>query len=275
MYLYTKFNHMRFFSLVLGLMLTSASLFAQTPACNPDPSIIDTSGVFPAPYDSVTLTGGITESACIGSPFEFVFTISNSAPFNLNGTPIELAYVKLLADGAGMTGLPIGMDYACNPPDCKFNFGTVGCAVITGTAAALNTPGMYPLTIYAKIPFGLAELDVTFPGPLYPGQYLLEVEENGSPDCFVGNEDVTFARDLKVAPQPFETSTDIQFFVDEPGDVDVKIFDMTGRMVDYRALNLGVGQQSVGIDATDWAQGVYTFVILKDNQRMTGRLVRL
>jgi Secretion system C-terminal sorting domain len=266
---------MRTFFLFLGLLISSAALFAQTPVCNPDPDVVDTTGVFPLLYDPLLMDGGIETSACIGQPYAFIFTVANAAPINFGGSPITLNYIQLPIDGSAFSGMPIGLEYACDPPNCTFNTGTIGCVLIYGTAAALNTPGTYPLTVNLTVSSFLGITPTTIPGLLFSGQYELVLEENGSTTCFVGTDDATFAQELKIVPQPFENSTAIEFNVIEPGDFTIKVFDMTGRLVDYRALNLGIGQQSVNIDATNWSQGIYTFAILKENQRMTGKLVRL
>ena len=66
----------------LKLMFAFIALFqmyklnGQTPVCTPNPFYKDSAaGIYPAPYNDSTKTGGIDKSVCIDKDFEFPFTV--------------------------------------------------------------------------------------------------------------------------------------------------------------------------------------------------------
>jgi len=47
----------------------------------------------------------------------------------------------------GITGLPSGIGYSCEPPNCTFPGNSLGCVLISGTPAP-GSAGVYPLIVY-------------------------------------------------------------------------------------------------------------------------------
>lgn len=133
------------------LLLSAVALFTAAMAsaqCTPDPAYT-TAGVYP---DSAT---GFV-AGCIDVPYSQLVT--NVVPLD---TCVEvvpgLPCVTLVFDSVvitSVTGLPPGFSYVCydgdntvSPVDgCAFEGNTIGCVLITGTAAA-GDEGNYPLLI--------------------------------------------------------------------------------------------------------------------------------
>ena len=105
-------------------------------ACLPDSMYIDSSGfVFPLPYDSLNNPmGGIDKEACINQEFEFTWTLKVPDTVLFPGIPIPIPvdYFRIDTIGA-ISNLPSGLTYKCNPPNCLFDAGSLGCVIIQGT----------------------------------------------------------------------------------------------------------------------------------------------
>ena len=62
--------------LLLLIVISFLSIDLSAQGCDPDQAYIDAeAGVYPAPYDPIdNPEGGITDTACVGSYYEFTFT---------------------------------------------------------------------------------------------------------------------------------------------------------------------------------------------------------
>lgn len=153
-------------------------LSIQSQNCLPDSIYRDSSaGVYPKPVSPTNPSGGITKKACINKPYEFVFTVVVPDTVLVPAFPSPIALEKVAIDTINaITGLPKGISYACNPPNCVFNKNTSGCLVLKGTATTDNTVGDFKpiikmtLTINLGIPFPYV---TEYPGPAFPGEYIL------------------------------------------------------------------------------------------------------
>lgn len=169
----------RFYVFILALF-TQVSIFAQ---CIPDASLPDdVAGLFPAPENPNTNPdGGITEPACIGQPYEFVFTLVTTV--DAKGTPLgDLKVDSILL--SFVDGLPEGLTYRCDTGNCSTKGGDKGCLIISGTPTANNEPGDYIITmggtLYAKDTRDRpTTLSTDFPDEVnFPGDiYILELRD--------------------------------------------------------------------------------------------------
>jgi hypothetical protein len=153
-----------FFSLV-----TASLMFGQI--CVPDDTYADTTGVFPPPYQEDDCPDcGITDTACIGNDFYFVFTIAVGESIEIvPGFPQTLDSVVV----DSITNMPEGIVLDCNPSSCVYPQSFLGCAVLSGIPTANNTPGNYSLVIHTNVYTGGSALPIpiTFPNSLIaPGE---------------------------------------------------------------------------------------------------------
>lgn len=164
-----------FYLIILNFFIVFS---VQSQNCLPDSIYRDSSaGVYPKPVSPTNPNGGINKKACINKPYEFVFTVVVPDTVVVPAFPSPIALEKVAIDTVNaITGLPKGISYACNPPDCVFNKNTSGCLVLRGTATTDNTPGDFKpiikmtLTINLGIPFPYV---TEYPGPAFPGEYIL------------------------------------------------------------------------------------------------------
>lgn len=264
--------------LLFVISLITIELTAQ--ACVPNEIYRDSAvGVYPKPYDEITNPdGGITESACINAPYEFVFTFKIPATININGFDLQLDSITIAENGA-VGGLPIGMDYACNPGDCVFApIDTLACMVIGGTATSANSPGIYPLTITTKIYTSLGSFDITFPTTIIPGadgEYNLVLEAEGTPTCFVVGTNDYLTKNISIynSPNPFGSTTNIEISSKVEETLQFRVFDMLGNLVHDQKVAIFQGTNYVEFDGTSLSNGIYTYTFSNKNAVIAQKMV--
>jgi type IX secretion system substrate protein len=255
----------------------SFQLFSQ---CVPNEIYRDSAvGVYPPPYDETTNPdGGITESACIGSGYDFVFTFKIPESFLFNNILVDLYSITIAETGA-VGGLPVGLTYGCNPDSCIFTpADTLACLHIYGTATSDNTVGEYPLTISTMISTSLGVLPITFPSPVIPGgdgEYILTLHEEGNPDCTIAGTNDYITKNIRVTnwPNPFSTSTRIEVNSKVNEQLDFRVFDLLGNIVHQRNVEIFEGENNFDFDGTHLANGIYTFSLSNKLGTITRKIV--
>ncbi|MFT5167569.1 MAG: hypothetical protein ACI8P3_002807 [Saprospiraceae bacterium] len=252
--------------------ICSFSLFSQ---CVPNELYRDSAiGVYPPPLNMDNPDGGITESACINSPYEFVLTFN--IPDNLSG--IQLDSIVIEENGA-VLNLPIGLDYACNPPNCVFTpADTIACLVILGTATEANGTGDYDLKIETIIYTGFGPQNITFPSLLIPGgdgNYYLTLHEEGNPDCTIVGTDDYITKNIRVtnSPNPFGASTTIEVYSEINERLDFRVFDFLGNVVHQSNVEIFEGENNFDFDGAHLANGIYTFSLSNKLGIITRKIV--
>lgn len=157
------------FTLLLAVSL-QAGLYAQTcTPLNPFPYEF----IYPLPYQDGVPGSGITDTALVNVPFETVFQIQAPSEFTFNGVTLPVISFSLATTGA-IAGLPPGLTYACNPPNCVFNALTPACVSIYGVT---DQAGIYDLEITGTL-VSILPIPVSFPDPaIFPGNYYLHVQD--------------------------------------------------------------------------------------------------
>jgi hypothetical protein len=259
--------------LIIGCCFVSA-LSAQTPACVPNKLYKDSAaGVYPLPYDeALNPKGGITKPACLGKPYEFVFTIKVSDTISLLGNRLRLDDVTLATTGA-ITGLPVGITYACDPPNCTFLKNTTGCAVLKGTTTA--PIGNYDLTITGKANVEIfGAQPVTFPGLIAPGKYTVGVVAATNAACqtsaLLGVDEIAA---MSAAPNPANLSTLITIESVQTGLYDFSVYNLMGQSVYHTPLSIEAGINRVKLSTEDLPNGVYIYKLSRDNKQLSSKLV--
>lgn len=77
-------------------------------------------------------------------------------------------------------------------------------------------------------------------------------------------------------PNPFNNSTKIHYSIDEPGMVEISVYDMSGRKITtILNQNLSSGNYQVSFDATGLSSGVYFYVLRTTGNVITRKMVYL
>ena len=233
-------------------------------ACLPDSIYQDSSaGAYPLPFNNGS--GGLAMfPACINEPYELVFTLKLGDSISVAGIGgVDVISAQIETTGA-ISGLPEGLNYFCNPPDCIVPDSILGCIVITGTPTASNAAGDYELVIT-----GGALLDVfgnfplTFPGLIGMGSYALTLNEEGqcAPMSTGVNDYLSQQISLANTPNPVVQQTTIEMTSLLAGAFQFNVFDRTGRMVYQEAVQLNVGYNTLSYDASALEEGLYIYTL--------------
>ena len=76
-------------------------------------------------------------------------------------------------------------------------------------------------------------------------------------------------------PNPFSEATTIAFTLDKPNDVQLEIFDISGKHLEVLlSQKLTAGNHQVSFDAAEYAKGVYLYQLSSDEFSVTNKLVK-
>lgn len=249
---------------LMAIVSVTASL-AQT--CVRDSSLLQTGGLLSPPYwDTITMQYNL-QDACINHAYNQSVTVNVPPSFQ----NIPLVSVAIATSGA-VSNLPAGLTYSCDPPNCVFNAGSLGCIRLYGTPTSANmAPDTFDLGITTTVNTALGPIPLIFPGQL-PGNnhYYLALKTEA---CLVGvydqNPDLGF---VKSAPNPSSGATTITIESLIPGSYQFDVFDCYGRRVHHRSLKLDAGTNEIQLDASRYPNGLYLYSIGNQQGKVTRRL---
>jgi hypothetical protein len=235
----TKFHNImgsRYLLLVFLLILLQRIGTSQDPVCIPDESYADSLvGVYPGPYHPELFPdGGIHDTACINHPFELVLTAVISDSITYGGLSFYFNYLQIEEDG--VLNLPEGLDYACNPPNCRFETNTLGCMLISGTPTEGNEIRNYDLKLKSEILIAnFLKLNDTLPELLIPGSnYYLYLDSEDSEHCqeLSAWELFTERTDLRVMVNPVTTrQIPVEFSLDKQTGYELQLVNLYGQVI--------------------------------------------
>lgn len=256
-------------------------VYAQN--CVANPIYADsTAGVYPLP-DPIGSETSSLNSGCANSYYEQLFTAvvpDSILEVDFNGSVIDLALFSVLVDS--ITGLPPGVDYACEPPNCLFEQLTTGCVLFSGvpTEADIFEPVVHT-TVSVNIGVDLV-LPVNFPSQMdditeiFPGEYKIKIcEENNCGECIVSTDNA-FANAIGLrqnVPNPFSTTTRITIATELSGKYDFKVFNLMGKMVHQEELSIVSGENIITFDGSQLESGVYLYAIGQGGNIATNRMI--
>lgn len=255
------------------VMLSSAH--AQTCVRDSTVLLYDSVYISPAPYTTNNPNYNLAV-ACIGQPYNQSFTIDVPTQFNYLGIQVTIINANMPTTGA-ISGLPSGITYLCDPPNCVFNASTLGCVLLYGTP---NNPAQAPdtsdLVISANIlgiVFGSQQtIPVAFPGPIAPGNYylILRTAAGCASAAYDLNSPIV---SVKNTPNPFSDATTINVVSEVSGDFNFEVFDMLGRSLYTQPVNLMTGENQFTFEAGNLANGSYYYVISNAEGKVSRMMV--
>ncbi len=275
--------------LIIGfLAFFATTIIAQTPACKPDTLRYrdSLSGVYPLPYiETSRPNGGIDKAACLTKAYSFVWTIKVGDTLNAPN-PIGPGIIQVPLDSvligktAAIAGLPTGITYACNPPNCVWKKQTYGCVALSGSPAATNAIKSYPLVISGKAYIGgsFAFLfadgyNLTFPGAIAEGTYDLKVYAANDTRCTTAADDLTEVSGMTAVPNPTNGKTVIRIESTISDKFAFNVTDLFGRTVISRPLSIQAGQNTFDLDVTGLPNGIYIYTLSKGNRVLSNKLI--
>ena len=202
------------------------------------------------PYDKdVNPAGGIQDTACENHLFEFVFTTQVGDSFTLGQTTLPLDSLWLHKDDA-VTGLPKGLKYSCEPPNCVFKKQTTGCVKVYGVPEN-GTQGVHQMKLAGKLYAGGSSfgLPLSFPDEnIAPGEYAILVGDPDDSPC----QALSITEDLKSEAQIFPNPAHDLVNLSNLKEGTLQVFDIYGRLQSSRQV-----EGSVTIEIDGWNAGMY------------------
>ncbi|MBP7274052.1 MAG: T9SS type A sorting domain-containing protein [Saprospiraceae bacterium] len=260
----------KLFILALLTFCFKASVNAQ---CTPDITYQDsTFGVYPKPQSASNPNGGINIPACINEPYLFVFTVVVPNTVVINGISVPVDSIRI----DSLRGLPIGLQYACNPSSCVFQKNTLDCIVINGTPTNSNTVGDYDLTVFGK-GFTLGQgINITFPTSSTEGQYTLQLNPQGSPDCVSLSTSYLENKNMMVSntPNPFYADTYIHLNSKIGIKGNLVVYNLLGKQVATQIIEITNGENIIRFDGRSLPSGTYIYTIGDKTNKVSGKLVK-
>jgi hypothetical protein len=262
---------------VLAFMCLFSSVWAQqTITCKPDATLPDTSrGVFPVPYTKENPKGGISDTACLNTFYDFVFTMIIPKQFTLAGLTVPINSVDI-ATSRAIENLPTGLNYTCNPPNCVFKAEEKGCIIISGTPTNASNIGQNDLKIKGVLRTGLLPLDVNFPNEqIAPGNYYLYLRPQGSKACLTSSTRELAATKLRMGnvPNPFTGFTQIEVEAELRGQFEFRVYDLVGRILQRRPVQITQGINRIPFEAYNLTPGLYVFTLTDGINTVSRKMV--
>lgn len=252
---------MKRITLFLVTLFLTYTIKAQD--CVPAEGLPDTLvGVVPLPYDSIlNPTGGIGDTACLNTYYEFTFTIVVPPEFDSPIGPVPINSIEFATEGALMN-IPDEFDYICSPPDCIFLKDSIGCVKLFGTPDDPEDEGVWDMEIAGKIR-SVLDFDLTFPDPnLFPGNYFLHIQPEGSANCFtVGTEELASTVRMVNAPNPFSSFTQILINAETADNYTFRVHDLMGKEMHSEKVRIFEGSNTLDFNGSSLASGVYIYSI--------------
>ncbi len=248
--------------LLLCLLTGMAYLSAQ---CIRDSSIYQTDTLLSPETWTPAAPNYNLAVACIGQPY--TQSVTFNVPAEYQGLP--LSSVSIATTGA-VTNLPTGIGYSCDPPNCTFAAGSLGCLLVSGTPDASNAaPDTLDLGITVNVNTAFGSLPLEF--PLGDQHYYLILQ---TADCQVHTNDLNGQIALvRNVPNPVSTLTQIEVGSYVSGNFRFEVFDLLGQRVFAEPIRLEEGLNKFSFDAGYLANGSYFYTIGNGEGKVSRRMV--
>lgn len=248
---------MKHFLLVGSFILAAGAANAQ---CVPNPLYVDSLyGIWPDTVDNFA-------AGVVGTPYFQQIDIIVPQDAGL----VDPSFAGVLIDSIALNsvvGLPPGLNYACNShtsANCTFLTAQLGCAVITGTP---TTAGEYPLTLVVTAHASL----FGFPVPIDQefGGYRIVITDGVG----ILEHGAAGLRGVQNVPNPFATTTHIEFNMARTDEVRVRVFSLLGEELWSRTVAGKPGVNKVLFERGTLQDGVYLYKVESGRDAFTGRMV--
>lgn len=262
-------NKLPFFIILLHCLY----LNGQELACEPDTAFAEfESFVFPSPLNPATGSGGIEVfPACIGEPYELTFNLRIGDSATIQGFTLDFVSAKL----TGIEGLPSGIEYFCNPPDCVFADTILGCITLQGIPMEDTPIDTHQLTIFAEVKLNsYGTIPITVPGDIIDFQYNLVVEEATVCNPLLSIEEtLKDPTGLRNFPNPAVDQTTIEVTAWSEGNYLFEVFDLTGKRVHQASTFLSIGPNAFDYETDNLDAGLYIYSIRGKNEFSRQKMV--
>lgn len=245
---------------ILFTMLMSSGLLNLQAQCTVDPN--SSTGLSPDVETNLPV-------AVAGQAYSTVlqFKVPKDTATEVGRLPI----VHIKIDSIG--GIPEHFSYETNPSSSVFSGGSRGCILVTGNptldqiATSPNADGIYPITVYytARVTFLFSNIDRS---GSYEG-YQIEVALTND----VKDRQIKPFSISQIGPNPTHNSTDFVINATSAGAIDFTLYNIDGRPVLQRQVDVRQGENGLHIDVSTLKAGMYMYSFRRGATQVTQRMI--
>lgn len=218
--------------------------------------------------------------AMVGQDYNETISFYATDEIELEGVPFALTFTSVEITNVMP---PEGLANECNPADCLFLPNAWGESTITGVP---TTAGEYTVDIEAEVSVVFGFLPITFSIPYLGGNptidmyitdytvlndYIPTFKLNVLPTT-VGVEEYVALSDLVVSPNPANNVAKFDFTSTDE-QVSLKVFDLLGNLISVQEADGSNAKQTMELNTTSFAEGVYIYQLETKANKTVGRLV--
>lgn len=167
----------------------------------------------------------------------------------------------------GVDGLPNGLAVSCasqTAAPCTYLPTVLGCGVVSGTP---TEAGLFELTLNVTGYFTLFGSAVPYP-LTFTGYRIFILDPTGIADLGPAG-----LNGVKNVPNPFTARTSIEFQLQRPSDVRLRVFNLLGDEL-YSLRTIGrVGPNRIPFESSTLQEGVYLYKLECEGEIFTGRMM--
>ncbi|MGB3079896.1 MAG: T9SS type A sorting domain-containing protein [Saprospiraceae bacterium] len=244
----------------------------KTQICVRDSSLLISGDVFsPTPwYENAPLYN--LHPACIGEPYNQSITIN--VPTDIFGVPVTNLSIPT---SFAVHNKPNGVTYACDPPNCVFNSGSLGCILLYGTPISENNvPDTFNIYMDASYSTIIGPIAIDIPISMSSGsRFFLILYAPGN--CFSTSTTETrnTISQAQAIPNPFFGETNIQVRSNQNGKFRFAVYSLLGHQMYTQNLHLTQGDNQFYFDGSSLPSGTYIYSIGNDERRSMYRFIKM
>ena len=261
---------MKKFLLTLTAAVLTTCIYAQLGCTADSQYTIYDIGIWP---DSAT---GMP-NAIVDQQYNEFITIVTPGDTLVDGADFGMAFLgtfTAIIDDIEITnviGLPPNFDYACDPISCAFPGGEIRCAELYSTTnPTASDIGVYNIIIATEIHASNVPIINTYTINDTVDYYTITVSAVSA----VVDKLYYHTFDLKdIFPNPVVNQANIQFVLGTAEDIIFKVYNLLGEEMESKLISSSKGVNTVSLNTSLYAEGVYLYSITNGRQVLTKRMV--
>lgn len=197
------------------------------------------------------------------------FKVPKDTVASLGGFPVAVTIQNItVTNVSGLSAIPatVPFTYVTNPATGIFPGDSVGCALITGTAAA-GSSGTYQIQFSVTANAIINATGTPVQQPYTIDYYKIVVLPDASAQVINGNEPGI----LNIAPNPAIHTTALQYYVPVKQNAVLLIYNAVGQMVQQVVLNPTAGLNNYNIDTKELPNGNYFLALILEGKKLSTR----
>jgi hypothetical protein len=179
--------------------------------------------------------------------------------------PLSAIGLTYLGNGTNTPSGVAGIGSYTMTKFCYWNAPSTACVVVSGTP---NKEGVFPIRIKSQIRALVISFYTWIPAP-DNNDYDMNVMPPAGVESISGMKFEVKQNN----PNPFSSTSKIDFVSSNPSEVEVKIFNMLGSVVYSKTIKAEKGSNSLELDATAFSPGVYVYSVKNGEKTITKRMI--